>query len=103
MELLSKLDPSILSTQKLGQYLLLSLIQQLGVDLAKDTAAKLPWLREAALILDLNDKVIAQHAPGVLAKLLRNLEELYPRFSDHSNPQASNLKLLMHIINSLLK
>lgn len=33
----------------ISQYVLLSLIQQLGFDLTKDTELKLNWLREAGL------------------------------------------------------
>jgi len=103
--LCTQIDPSSLFSDDvpLSQYVLLSLIQQLGYDLAKDTELKLNWLREACLVLNLTDTVISQHAPVVLTKLLRNLEGLYPKFSDGSNPSGTSFKLLMHIVNSLLK
>jgi hypothetical protein len=73
----------------------------IGYDLSKDTQLKLTWLREAALVLNMQDPEISQRAPPLLTKLLRNLEELYPKFVD--TPLASNCKLVMHIVNSLLK
>lgn len=87
----------------ISQYVLLSLIQQLGFDITKDTSLKLQWLREAALVLDLNDPVISTHAPTILTKLLHNLEQNHSQFSDPSNPCATSFKLLMHVVNSLLK
>jgi enhancer of mRNA-decapping protein 4 len=89
------------STLPLSQQVLLSLIQQLGFDLSKDTNLKLTWLRGCALVLNLKDRIISEHAPVILAKVLHNLEEHYPR---HSDPTIStSFKLLMHVINSLLK
>jgi enhancer of mRNA-decapping protein 4 len=88
----------------LSQYVLLSLIQQLGFDISKDTLLKLTWLREAALVLHLNDPLIAEHVPGILTKLLHNLELHYPKFAaDPTNPCSTSFKLLMHVVNSLLK
>lgn len=48
--LCSKMDPHAIFSMRplpLSQYVLLSLIQQLGFDLTRDTELKLTWLREA--------------------------------------------------------
>lgn len=45
----------------LSQGVLLSLVQQLGCDLGKDTARKLSWIREAALALNPDDPLLAPH------------------------------------------
>jgi hypothetical protein len=104
--LCSKLDPGVVfspKTKPLSQYVILSLLSQLPYDLPKDTLLKLTWLREAALVLDIHDKNIEQHAPAVLTQLLHVLEEHYPKYADSSNPSSSAFKLLMHIVNSLLR
>ncbi len=108
MWLCSKLDPTTVfgpgnTTHQLGQYVILSLIQQLGVDITKETPLKLNWLREAAMVLNVNDTVIKEHAPVLLNKLKHNLETHYPKYSDPTNPCYTSYKLLMHIVNSLRK
>jgi len=87
---------------RINQPVLLSLIQQLGYDLSSDTTLKLRWLQQAILCLDPRDLSVASHVPAILARLLANLEEHYPRFSDNSNPCSTSFKVLLHVVNSLL-
>lgn len=81
--------------------MLLSLIQQLGFDLTKDTAVKIKWLTESILTLNMSDKIVAEHAPNILGRIRQHLEELYPKYA--SVPVGGQLKILMHVINSMLK
>jgi len=86
----------------LSQAVLLSLIQQLGFDLSKDTLTKLSWLRDAMLMLDPHDKVIEGYVQAVLTELLKNLEENYHQYSDTSNQASPLFKLLMLVVKSQL-
>jgi enhancer of mRNA-decapping protein 4 len=102
--LCSKLDPHIVFTKypPLPQHVLLSLIQQLGYDLSRETTVRVNWLREALLAVDTRDRATEEHGAGILNRLLDNLESHYPKHS--SNPSLANsFKLLMHMANSLLK
>jgi len=85
----------------LRQHVLLSLIQQLGFDLSKDTLQKLTWLIDAVLVLNPKDPDVARHVPVVLAQLLHNLEDLYPSFSVSTNPGSTSFKLLLRLVNYL--
>eukprot|EP01097_Dermamoeba_algensis_P000421 TRINITY_DN1146_c0_g2_i1.p1 TRINITY_DN1146_c0_g2~~TRINITY_DN1146_c0_g2_i1.p1 ORF type:complete len:206 (-),score=54.22 TRINITY_DN1146_c0_g2_i1:189-806(-) len=102
--LCSQVNPGVVFSSTppvLSQAVLLSLMQQLGVDLTRDTAMKLHWLREAALALNPPDVLVQNHGPAVLSILLHNLEENFPKFAKHHNPCAKDFKVLMHLINSI--
>eukprot|EP01098_Paradermamoeba_levis_P005676 TRINITY_DN2387_c0_g1_i1.p1 TRINITY_DN2387_c0_g1~~TRINITY_DN2387_c0_g1_i1.p1 ORF type:complete len:175 (-),score=66.04 TRINITY_DN2387_c0_g1_i1:25-525(-) len=117
--LCSQLDPSTIfspaptsssssPSPAISQPVLLSLIQQLGFDLSKETGMKLAWLKEAAIAMDPQDFIIQNHAPNVLSTLLNNLEACLPKFvkaPHHLHGSSGNLtkevKVLMHIVNSL--
>lgn len=94
-ELLNR-SPPILSP-----FVLLSLVQQLGHNLSRDTALKVEWLRDACLALPTNDPQIAQYCPDILRKLKSNLEDFVVKNPDNEN--VRNVKLISHILNSLLK
>ncbi|KAJ7536521.1 hypothetical protein O6H91_12G072700 [Diphasiastrum complanatum] len=85
----------------LSQGVVLSLVQQLGCDLGKDTARKLTWIREAALRLNPNDPVLAPHMRLFLDQLYNNLRRqllLLPPTGE----LTSSLTLVIHVVNSLL-
>jgi enhancer of mRNA-decapping protein 4 len=101
--LCSKLDSTYVFSKQppIAQSVLLSLIQQLGFDLSKDSALKLNWLREAILQIDPTDHVVKEHSHLILSQLMVKLEQALMRNTDPS--LLSSIKLLMHVVNSLLK
>ncbi|CAM6073454.1 unnamed protein product [Sphagnum tenellum] len=84
----------------LSQGVVLSLVQQLGCDLSNDTGRKLSWIREAALVLNPNDPVLAPHMRPFLEQLYQNLH----RQLIHTTVPGdqANLRLVIHVVNSLL-
>eukprot|EP01116_Phalansterium_solitarium_P012648 TRINITY_DN2913_c0_g1_i6.p2 TRINITY_DN2913_c0_g1~~TRINITY_DN2913_c0_g1_i6.p2 ORF type:complete len:457 (-),score=193.71 TRINITY_DN2913_c0_g1_i6:2471-3841(-) len=102
VELCQQLSPSSVFGLEppLPPLVVLSLVQQLSVDLLHDTPLKLEWLSEAVMALDMKDAVVATHVGMVLSKLLSNLQDNLGRFS--STPLAKQFKVLMHVTNSFL-
>eukprot|EP01119_Soliformovum_irregulare_P005051 TRINITY_DN1639_c0_g1_i1.p1 TRINITY_DN1639_c0_g1~~TRINITY_DN1639_c0_g1_i1.p1 ORF type:complete len:1260 (+),score=432.34 TRINITY_DN1639_c0_g1_i1:384-3782(+) len=100
--LCSRVDPHVVLSQ-LSPQVMLSLIQQLGVNLTTEPELKVTWLREACLAFDPADPKVQQYAPATLKQLLRNLGESIPKYSASTKPPASSFKVIMHIVNSLLK
>lgn len=99
--LCSKVNPNdVLRSGILSPYVILSLIQQLGFDLTRETANKLNWLREATLVLPANDSSISSYCPTVLNKVHQNLEDNYPKYAN--TELGPSFKVVLHIINSLL-
>lgn len=88
---------------RISQPVLLSLVQQLSFELSKDTALKLSWLKLAVLHVDTQNSRYRQHVPKVMQQLQQSLEEIFTRFSDNANPLSADLRLLMHVVSSMLK
>lgn len=91
----------------LSQGVLLSLVQQLGCDLDKDTTRKLSWIREAALALNPDDPLLAPHMRPFLHQLhqnlLRQMEQTTVSGDQTTVPgEQSNLRLVIHVVRSLL-
>jgi len=84
----------------LSQGVLLSLVQQLGCDLGKDTARKLSWIREAALALNPDDPLLAPHMRPFLEQLYQNLHRQV-QLTTIPGEQAT-LRLVIHVVHSLL-
>eukprot|EP01018_Ginkgo_biloba_P006544 Gb_36346 [translate_table: standard] len=84
----------------LSQGVLLSLVQQLGFDLEKDTADKLVWIREASSVLNPNDLMLARHMRGILTHLYQNLHR--QMLTNNSGAEANSIRLVLHVVNSLL-
>ena len=86
----------------LSQAALLSLLQQLGSDLDRDTETKLAWVREAALALAPRDASLGTHARPTLATLLDHLKRVASGAGGVSSGAASQARLAVHVVNSLL-
>ena len=101
--LCSALDPDVVfdsSKLRVSQPVLLSLMQQLGASLPYGGLGwKLRWLRAAALTLNAHDKHIAPHVAGILGALLRTLDK---ESEKASKEDRAELKVLVHIVNSVL-
>lgn len=85
----------------LNQGVLLALLQQLAVDIYTETSRKIQWMTDVAMAINPTDQVIAAHVRPIF-------EQVYAKLAHHrtlptTNPSdVSNLRLLMHVINSVL-
>jgi enhancer of mRNA-decapping protein 4 len=82
----------------LSQGVLLALLQQLACDIANDTHQKANWMTDVAVTINPSDPTIAVHVRPIF-------EQVYKIVSNHraaSAPDAANLKLFIHVINSVL-
>jgi len=98
-----QLDPSpLLATVPLpvSQGVLLSLVRHLSFDLLKDTGHKLLWIKEAALALNPEDPRLVPHMRGYLEQTFQNCHKLVG--VTKLQPEQSMLRLVIHLINSLL-
>eukprot|EP00850_Spirogloea_muscicola_P017782 SM000156S02138 [mRNA] locus=s156:84957:96262:- [translate_table: standard] len=87
----------------LSQGVLLSLIQQLGCNLAPATVTvrQLEWVREAALALDPSDAQLAPHMRPVLQQVQHSLSRLAAvRPGGGAVDVTAALRLVRHVINS---
>ncbi|GAB2279786.1 hypothetical protein Dimus_014425 [Dionaea muscipula] len=102
--LCSQVDlPSILAMAPLplSQGVLLSLLQQLSCDIAKDTPRKLTWMTAVVVAINPSDPMIVMHVRPIF-------EQVYQILSHHrSLPSATaaeltSIRIIMHVINSML-
>ncbi|XP_078367719.1 enhancer of mRNA-decapping protein 4-like isoform X2 [Oculina patagonica] len=84
----------------LSQPVLLSLIQQLSVDLTINTELKHKYIEEALMALDTRDEVTREHMPGVLEGLCQQLQSA---IREASGPMQRSLKMLQMAARSLLR
>ncbi|XP_051135096.1 enhancer of mRNA-decapping protein 4-like [Andrographis paniculata] len=95
--------PGILSMNPLplSQGVLLSLLQQLACDIGKDTPRKLAWMMEILSAINPADSMIVMHVRPIF-------EQVYQIVNHHRNlpttsgTELSNIRLIMHVINSML-
>ncbi|KAK4755116.1 hypothetical protein SAY87_008873 [Trapa incisa] len=85
----------------LSQGVLLALLQQLAYDISSDTSKKLSWMTDVAMTISPGDPVIAVHVRPIF-------DQVYQILGHHRNlptvpaSEASSIRLLMHVINSVL-
>ncbi|KAL8148784.1 enhancer of mRNA-decapping protein 4-like [Apium graveolens] len=90
-----------MKTLPLSQGVLLSLLQQLSCDIINDTSRKLIWMRDVAMVINPADPMIVQHVKPIF-------EQVYQILNHHLNlpttppSELSSMRLVMHVINSLL-
>ncbi|KAK3581118.1 hypothetical protein CHS0354_033911 [Potamilus streckersoni] len=85
----------------LHQPVLLSLIQQLSVDLGSNTELKHNVIDEALLNLDRNDPVIQEHVPYVIHGLIQKVKSFITKYPNHKMKRS--FKLLLMVADSLVK
>ena len=100
-------DPEVVFAKaSLTQAVILSLIQQLGHGFPgeddADATLQLQWIQSALLVLDVASPDVSPHVHTVLQPLLAKLEKTYPKFKDSPSVQVL-FKLVMHVLNSLLR
>lgn len=102
-------DPAVLFSQTpcpLSQPILLSLIQQLSVDLSTDTELKYKYLDEAMLALDTNDAITREHVATILDGLIQQIQITLEVMSKNEPPnslQRRSLRRLLMAAQSLVK
>ncbi|KAJ7946479.1 enhancer of mRNA-decapping protein 4-like [Quillaja saponaria] len=85
----------------LSQGVLLSLLQQLSCDINTQTPRKLVWMREVAAAIDPADPMISGYVRPIFQQVYQVLGQ--QRNLPHtSHSEASSIRLLMHVINSVL-
>nr|KYP62791.1 Enhancer of mRNA-decapping protein 4 [Cajanus cajan] len=85
----------------LSQGVLLSLLQQLSCDISSETPRKLAWMTDVAAAINPADPRIAAHVRRILDQVYRTLG--HQRTLPTTSPsEASTIRLLMHVINSVL-
>ncbi|EPS72410.1 hypothetical protein M569_02332 [Genlisea aurea] len=91
----------LMSPVPLSSGVLLSLLQQLGCDLSNDTPRKLMWMREIVSAMNPGDPVIVMHARPILEQVYHVLNHQRGVHST-AGAEQSNIRLIMHAINSIL-
>lgn len=102
--LCSQVDLSSILTMvplPLSQGVLLSLLQQLSCDINTDTPRKLQWMTDVAAAINPEDTRIAAHVRPILDQVYRTLSH-HRSLPSNSPSEASTIRLLMHVINSVL-
>lgn len=85
----------------LSQGVLLALLQQLACDVSNNTSQKLTWMRDVAVAINPTDPMIALHVRPIF-------EQVYQILGHHCSlptttaADVSSMRLVMHVINSLL-
>uniref|UniRef100_A0A0D9WPK6 Enhancer of mRNA-decapping protein 4 WD40 repeat region domain-containing protein n=1 Tax=Leersia perrieri TaxID=77586 RepID=A0A0D9WPK6_9ORYZ len=85
----------------LNQGVLLALFQQLACDIVNDTPRKLEWMTAVAVAISPTDPMIAVHVRPIFEQVygVLNHQRSLPTISPS---EATNIRLIMHVINSVL-
>ncbi|KAF9415855.1 hypothetical protein HW555_006607 [Spodoptera exigua] len=86
---------------KLKQHVLLSLVQQLAADMARDTPLKHRYLEEAVMNLDTSNPVTREHLPAVVRELQKQLVSFLAAAPHHA--LARQLRMLLMATEALVK
>lgn len=85
----------------LSQGVLLSLLQQLACDINKDTPRKLGWMTDVAVVINPGDPMIAMHVRPIFDQVYQILNH-HRSLPTTTSSQGQSIRLLMHVINSML-
>lgn len=85
----------------LSQGVLLALLQQLACDINKETSRKLTWMTEVAVAINPADPMIAMHVRPIFEQVYQILGH-QRNLPTTSAGEVSSIRLLMHVINSVL-
>lgn len=89
------------SPPPLSQGVMLSLMQQLSSDLDDEPHLKLAWIRDTCLAVDPSDAMLSQHMRPIFESVFNGLHEAATA-PDTSAAVKSDLRLCVHVVNSLL-
>ncbi|GLT73820.1 hypothetical protein SLA2020_456530 [Shorea laevis] len=85
----------------LNQGVLISLLQQLACDVNNETSRKLGWMTDVAAAINPEDQMIAVHVRPIFEQVYKILHQLRSA-PTITGAEHSNIRLLMHVINSVL-
>ncbi|KAJ7967878.1 enhancer of mRNA-decapping protein 4-like [Quillaja saponaria] len=85
----------------LSQGVLLSLLQQLSCDINTETPRKMVWMREVAAVVNPSDPMISGYVRPIFQQVYQVLDQQRNLLSTAPS-EASSIRLLMHVINSIL-
>ncbi|OVA12336.1 WD40 repeat [Macleaya cordata] len=85
----------------LSQGVLLALLQQLACDISNETSRKLTWMTDVAVVINPSDPMISVHVRPIFEQVYQILGH-YRSLPTTSPSDASSIRLLMHVINSML-
>ena len=86
----------------LNQGVLLALLQQLACDISKETSRKLGWITDVAVAINPTDPMITLHVRPIFEQVYNILLAHLRSLPTTSASEASNIRLIMHVINSVL-
>nr|XP_034833095.1 enhancer of mRNA-decapping protein 4-like [Maniola hyperantus] len=86
---------------RLKQHVLLSLVQQLAADMAKDTHLKHRYLEEAVMNLDTSNPVTREHLPGVIRELQKQIMGFLSSSPGHA--LSRQFRMLLMATEALVK
>ncbi|XP_039765037.1 enhancer of mRNA-decapping protein 4 isoform X2 [Pararge aegeria] len=86
---------------RLKQHVLLSLVQQLAADMAKDTHLKHRYLEEAIMNLDTSNPMTREHLPGVVRELQKQIVAFLGNNSGHA--LSRQFRMLLMATEALVK
>ncbi|KAK6154505.1 hypothetical protein DH2020_008753 [Rehmannia glutinosa] len=75
--------------------------QQLACDISKETPRKLTWMREVLSAINPTDSMIVVHVRPIFEQVYQILNH-HRNLPTSSGPELSNIRLLMHVLNSML-
>ncbi|XBI08994.1 hypothetical protein VPH35_136645 [Triticum aestivum] len=85
----------------LNQGVLLALFQQLACDIANDTPLKLQWMTAVAMAIQPTHQMIAAHVRPIFEQVYGVLAR-QQSVPGTSPLEANNIRLMMHVINSVM-
>ncbi|KAK8962249.1 Enhancer of mRNA-decapping protein 4 [Platanthera guangdongensis] len=85
----------------LSQGVLLALLQQLSCDISTEATRKLGWMTDVAVAINPTDPMIMSHVRPIFEQVYNRL--LHQRtLQTSSAAEASSIRLIIHVINSIL-
>lgn len=84
----------------LNQGVLLALLQQLTCDISNDTSRKLVWMTDVAAAINPADPIIALYVRSIFEQVYNILA--HQRTVASTAIEASSIRLIMHVLNSVL-
>jgi hypothetical protein len=100
----SKVAPAQLCGASPGpsQIILASLVQQLGYDLTKDAALKLPWLQETLQHLQPDDPMIKPSIHRILHSIVENMRTCSAVLGQSIHPQHHQFQQIANLLHGKL-
>ncbi|XP_020110444.1 enhancer of mRNA-decapping protein 4-like isoform X3 [Ananas comosus] len=85
----------------LNQGVLLALLQQLACDISNETSRKVAWMTDVAVAINPTDPMISVHVRPIFEQVYNILAHQRSLPSTTAS-EATNIRLIMHVINSVL-